>query len=147
VKRSKQLARLAPLPRSGALRRVALLAAAKRRRRTGFDRRTIAVILDRDGHACASCGSVGNVVAHHRRNRGMGGSTDAETNSVRNGLALCWACNGLAEHHAHYAQEARERGIKLRHGDPLTTPVRYADGVLWLLRMDGTRQRVDEEAA
>lgn len=147
MKRSKPLARLTPLSRSGALRRVGLLAATKRGRGTGFDRRTVAVILDRDGHACASCGSVGNVVAHHRRNRGMGGSTDTETNSVRNGLALCWACNGLAEHHAHYAQEARERGVKLRHGDPLTTPVRYADGALYLLRTDGTRQRVNEAAA
>jgi len=51
VKRSKQLARLAPLPRSGALRRVALLAAAKRRRRTGFDRRTSACERREPTHA------------------------------------------------------------------------------------------------
>jgi len=135
-----------PLRRlTGLSRRVGRL--TTRRKPSGFDQQTKARVLDRDGWACALCGATRLLVVHHRRNRGAGGSSDPDTSSVRNGLTLCAGCNMDLEHDPTAAALARQAGVKLRHGQPLTTPVRYPDGRLWLLREDGTRRPVNEAAA
>jgi 5-methylcytosine-specific restriction protein A len=116
-----------------------------RRKPTGFDRPTQARIFDRDGDRCCLCGFVfarRDLAAHHRRNRGSGGSTSPETNDIRNGLTLCWGCNGLIESNADRAREARERGIKLNRWQPLDTPVYYSSGYPYLLLENGQRRQL-----
>jgi hypothetical protein len=119
-----------------------------KRRPTGFPRAVVAAAIDRD-QWCVLCGLVCDprqLTGHHRRNRGAGGSSDPETNSVRNCLALCWPCNGLAESSAVRAREARERGVKLLHGWSLDTPVLYPDGAWYVLDERGQRTRTEAAA-
>lgn len=136
------MARGPALKRTGALRRLALVAATTRRE-TGFDRRTKALILDRDGHACVCCGLTAaqtRIVCHHRRNRGHGGSKDPVTNGPANGIACCWTCNDLMESSAPRATEARARGWKLTAGqNPLQVPVIDWVGRHWYLDAHGQR--------
>lgn len=136
------MARGPALRGTGALRRLALVATTSRP--TGFDRRTRALILDRDGHACVCCGLTAaqtRIVAHHRRNRGHGGSRDPIVNGPANGIACCWTCNDLMESNAPRAAEARARGWKLIAGqDPLAVPVVDWVGRRWLLDEHGTRR-------
>jgi hypothetical protein len=115
---------------------------------TGFSRAVVARAIDRD-QRCVFCGRVNDpqrLTGHHRLNRGMGGAADAEVSSVRHCLALCWECNGAIEASAVRAAEARDRGIKLRRGDPLETPVLYPDGVWYVLDAFGQKQRQERAA-
>lgn len=141
------MARGKPLERVPWRRKTVQLADNARKtrgRRTGFDRRTTALILDRDGHACVCCGitvAQAPITIHHRRNRGHGGSTDPVTNGPANGIACCWPCNGLMEVSAARATEARARGWKLVMGqDPAAVPVVDWAGRTWLLDQHGTRR-------
>ena len=63
-------------------------------KKTGFTDAQKKAIFARDGYACVphqvdSLECSGDVVAHHRVNRGLGGSKAA--NRVANGLAVCSA--------------------------------------------------------
>jgi hypothetical protein len=114
------------------------------RKVTGFDRQTKARILDRDGHRCVVCQGTGTLTVHHRLNRGMGG--DPTVNTVRHGIAACWPCNSLMESDARVALVAKVNGWKLRHGDPITTPVLYPDGDWYVLDIYGQRTRLEGAA-
>lgn len=54
----------------------------------------------------------GDLVAHHRRGRGMGGSK--ARNRVANGLLVCSEANSMFESDAEFASLARDRGWLLR---------------------------------
>lgn len=75
-------------------------------------------IFDRDGWLCALCAGVfsqGELVPHHRVNRGMGGNPSADKPS--NILSLCSLCNGLIEADSVSAKKAHVWGIKLHSFD------------------------------
>lgn len=143
-RRSKPLARLTPLSRSGALRRVGLLAATKRRRGTGFSAKTAATVLDRDGHRCVvqtRCDGrpKAHLTVNHIVNRGIGGSSDPGINAVTNGISCCGPCNGWLE---DFPLVAYRYGWKRRHGAP-DGPVLYPDGEWYELLPNGQRRQVE----
>ena len=118
------------------------------RKPTGFPRAVVAQAIDRD-QRCVLCGLVSDprsLTGHHRRNRGSGGSSDPETNSIRNCLAICWPCNGLMESSWVVAAEARDRQIKLSSWQSLDQCVQYLDGHWYWLDEHGQRHRVEEAA-
>lgn len=112
-----------------------------------------ALILDRDHGTCFRCGrtvvwwptgdarrpeTVCPYSIHHRRPRGMGGSTDPITDHPANGLTLCGTgttgCHGWVESHR---RQALADGYLLEHPqDPRTAPVRLPAGDLVLLAAD-----------
>lgn len=82
------------------------------------------------GGWCERCGHYamyGQI--HHRRPRGMGGSTAVDTNTAANGLWLCGKCHAHVESHRAYALL---NGYLVRQGhDPAGVPVRvHGDWVL-----------------
>lgn len=96
---------------------------------TGFTARQRRLIRDRDRVCvvhyrnydpdCHYLGCGGGLVAHHRVNRGMGGSR--ARNRVANGLWICAVANTLLEMDPVFAEYARARGWKLRHDSQIET--------------------------
>lgn len=112
-------------------------------RQTGFTATQKRDIFARDQVCVPHQGSEfecsGDLVAHHRVNRGMGGSKKA--NRVSNGLAVCSAWNYAVEQDARLAAVARFNGWKLKsYDDPASEAVYYpADDNWYLLDDDGNR--------
>ena len=80
-------------------------------RSTGFTERVRALIWTRDQGCCARCGQAvrdGEYELHHRRPRGVGGSSLAWVNEAGNGLILCRGCHGYVE---SYRETATARGF------------------------------------
>ena len=76
------------------------------------------LIFGRDSWKCQLCGQEfqdGQLVPHHRSNRGFGGSPISDRPS--NVLSLCSLCNGLIESDAVEASRARILGIKISRFD------------------------------
>jgi 5-methylcytosine-specific restriction endonuclease McrA len=76
------------------------------------------LIFGRDAYTCGLCGQVfqdGQLVPHHRANRGHGGSPMSDRPS--NILSLCGLCNGLIESDPVSAETARHLGIKISRHD------------------------------
>lgn len=76
------------------------------------------LIFGRDAYTCSLCGQVfqdGQLVPHHRANRGFGGSPISDRPS--NILSLCALCNGLIESDPVAAGKARLLGIKISRFD------------------------------
>jgi hypothetical protein len=76
------------------------------------------LIFGRDAYTCGLCGQVfqdGQLVPHHRANRGHGGSPISDRPS--NVLSLCGLCNGLIESDPVSADTARILGIKISRFD------------------------------
>lgn len=103
-------------------------------------------VLERDRYRCFRCGrSVleGMYSLHHRRPRGMGGSSSPLTNLAANALTLCGTgttgCHGWAESHR---RQAIRLGLILPQGiDPSMVPVlHHQDGWLRLDNYGGTRR-------
>lgn len=67
-----------------------------------------AAILTATLDRCAGCGSTWNLSIHHRRPRGMGGTSNVLIEQPWNGLALCGdgvrGCHGWAESHRDTAR-------------------------------------------
>jgi hypothetical protein len=117
--------------------------------RTGFPPTVVAAAMARSGGCCELCGvSLGgergiDFSVHHRRPRGIGGSSDPVTSSVSNVLVICGSgttgCHGRVE---QYRQIAMQAGWLVRQGqDPATTPVQIFVGCRMarvLLTSDGT---------
>jgi hypothetical protein len=141
VKRTA-LVRRTPLARTGRLRSAAWTKSV--RRRTGFDRRTLALIRDRDAR-CQGCGAGPGQVresglrleVHHRLAKSRGGKDD-----ISNGLLLCGLGNAAGCHRRvdHERAWAILRGLAVATGClPANIPVTdWADRV-WLLDDDGQR--------
>lgn len=88
------------------------------KRRTGPSRSVVKKIKARDNERCVCCGSTSDLTMGHRKNRGMGGSSDWAINNPSNLLTQCWRCNALSESDADFRALAVERGWKvLRHKD------------------------------
>jgi 5-methylcytosine-specific restriction enzyme A len=66
---------------------------------TGFPPAVRAIIHERSGGMCERCGEARGTEIHHRRPRGMGGSTKESTNTASNGVLLCSPCHAWVESH------------------------------------------------
>lgn len=77
---------------------------------------------------CWHCGSDSDLVVHHRKNRGSGGSKNPEINDIQNLMLVCWQWNGLIEAHYQSAEAARLWGHKIAQWQQYDVPVfdRYA---------------------
>lgn len=96
--------------------------------------------LERD-QSCWHCGYTENLVPHHRKNRGMGGSKAANTPS--NIIAICAVYNGLMESSATAANLALYKGWKLANWeDPLQSIIYHAGKGAWYL-LDDNYNRVE----
>ncbi len=96
---------------------------------------------------CERCGrETDEVQYHHRRPRGMGGTSRPETGMAANGLRLCLECHDIVE--GKVKQSGITRPISLRHGwlvsqsaDPEACRVQLWDG-WFLLNNQGRRKEV-----
>lgn len=83
---------------------------------------------------CWHCGSP-EVVPHHRRNRGTGGSKKLDT--LDNLLMVCARYNGLMESDAEVAAQARFYGHKLSKFDKTNPPAFDMVRGLWFTLTEG----------
>jgi hypothetical protein len=92
--------------------------------------------------ACWHCGAEDDLVPHHRKNRGMGGSKLLDTPD--NLLLVCSRWNGDMESDAELAATARGWGHKLPVWESLEHPVfDRVSFTWWFLLPDGTKLRSD----
>ena len=113
------------------------------RKPTGPGRAVTDALKARDGGCVPRVGPcTGTLVPHHRRNRGMGGSTLPDVHALSGLLLACTACNNALEAATEPAWYAA--GWKVRHGvrEPRDIPVLYPDGRLYRLDDDGGREAV-----
>ena len=106
----------------------------------------VTALQARDRGTCvpqvACTGATTGLVPHHRRNRGMGGSTLPDRHALSGILSACRECNSALEDQACAAFYAN--GWKVRHGaaSPADIPVLYPDGRWYLLNDSGTLTEV-----
>lgn len=101
-------------------------------------------LTERDGHRSAWTGEDRtDLVPHHIKNRGMGGSKTLDT--IENLVWLESRINGLIESHPAWAAEARSRGLKQRRNDVRTMPVNHAVHGWCVLNADGTITKVERK--
>lgn len=94
---------------------------------------------------CMHCGEINDLVIHHRRNRGMGGSPKGLSDSLSNLMRICSWYNTFIESSASAADVAREHGHKLRQWDDFSTPVKDACTGIWYVLDDlGNKTEVEE---
>jgi hypothetical protein len=112
------------------------------RRKTGPSDATRQTVLERCGGYCERCGrNLAGVPmsVHHRRARGMGGTTDPVINTVSNLVAICGSgvtfCHGEIE--SHRTQGYADGWLLHAGQDPAGVPVRLRGGPLVLLTVDG----------
>lgn len=93
---------------------------------TSFPPRVRAVIKSRSGGICEKCGRAPGAEIHHRRPRGMGGTSLAWVNKCANGLHLCAACHNYIERHARHWSQVNGWLVS-QHGTvlPVDVPVTY----------------------
>jgi 5-methylcytosine-specific restriction protein A len=101
---------------------------------TGFPPKVRQIVVERSGGYCEGCAYQRAEQIHHRRPRGMGGSSAADTNTASNALALCYPCHAGFESR----REAAEKfGWLVPQGiSPASRPV-LRRGVWVLLDDDG----------
>lgn len=112
-------------------------------RRTDPPAATVRLVRERDGHACARCGTTEGLTTQHRVARGMGGTRAAWINEPPNLLTLCGSgttgCHGWTEANP---TKAKQLGYSCpRYIAPTDHPVRTWRGRVWLLP-DGTTKPV-----
>ena len=103
---------------------------------TGFPRSVRDIVDRRANGACERCGLASVAYQHHhRRPRGMGGSTAPDTNLVSNALFVCVPCHNEIEANR---EDALKYGWLVRQGhDPAGVPV-FRRGEWALLADNGT---------
>lgn len=84
------------------------------------------IIAERSQGRCEirwACGGDAATQVHHRRPRGMGGSSRESTNLPANGLAACTACHGWVETEGRELAKAMGWLVSQFEDDPETVPV------------------------
>lgn len=101
------------------------------------------LIYARDQY-CWHCGADTDLVIHHRKNRGAGGSKNPDINEPPNLMLVCWSWNDLMESHYQSAELARNLAHKLASWEPFDRPVfdRYA-GIWYVLDSQGGKGEVE----
>lgn len=94
--------------------------------------RVLKAITERDGHVSAWTGIDTDTLVPQHRSGGMGGGKSKQR--LSNVVWLESHINGLIESDPVWAEEARQRGIKVsQHADPSKTAIEHAvHGVVWL---------------
>ena len=100
------------------------------------------VLKKRDPY-CVHCGEDADLVIHHRKNRGMGGSKYLDI--YENLMRVCQQYNSLMESDSKIAQEAIGFGHKLRSWEDFSSPVydRFT-GVWYVLDAKGNKTETSE---
>ena len=103
---------------------------------TGFPKPVRELVTRRANGSCERCGMAAQAYQHHhRRPRGMGGSTAPDTNTASNSLFVCIPCHNEIEANR---EEALRYGWLVRQGqDPETVTV-LRRGVWSRIYNDGT---------
>ena len=107
-----------------------------KRRYTGATQETRTAVVMRGGFRCEICGGslqgVDGMSIHHRKPRGMGGTTDIKINSAANLMAICGSgttgCHGWLESHREVAYE--KGWLVHRYDDPAEIPVEVKQGAI-----------------
>lgn len=95
-------------------------------------------VIDRAGGRCEVCRRTDLGPLHHRRLKGMGGTSVAWSDDPSNLLAVCPRCHDHI--HANPA-ESYDRGLIVRRGDePWAVPAVLWCGRVWLSDVYQTRQ-------
>lgn len=103
------------------------------------------LIANRDTH-CWHCGSTDDLVVHHRKNRGSGGSKNPDINKPQNLILVCWRWNSDMESHYQAAQASRLWGHKIPSWAEFDTPVFDMYAHHWyVLHEDGSKRRVETD--
>lgn len=100
-------------------------------------------VFARAGFKCERCGKAlgggEHVSVHHRQPRGMGGTHNAQVNSLSNLMALCGSgttgCHGWIEMNRAIALE--EGWLVSKWGDPSTIPVNVKGTKVYLTEEGG----------
>lgn len=101
-------------------------------------------LRERDKH-CWHCGTTMNLVPHHRKNRGMGGSKLLD--HYGNLILVCSQYNFAMESDPDVAMESRAWGHKLRSTDHFSEPVLDRTNYSWYeLLADGTKREIQNAA-
>lgn len=77
--------------------RLAKPVSARARRPEGFPRAVKELIHARSGGVCELCGALPADQVHHRRPRGLGGTSDPTVNRAANGIGICAPCHDVVE--------------------------------------------------
>lgn len=107
-----------------------------------------AVVKERDGQRCVSCGARSRLQFQHRRTEGMGGRLAAP--KLEEGLTSCWECNPAYE--GHLQRVALRFGWKVRgwvidQGRGGDVPVFYRVEQSWFRLEAGARLPISEARA
>ena len=102
-----------------------------------MNKKLLAQLRKRDAH-CWHCGAQEDLVPHHRKNRGAGGSKILD--HPANLLLVCGLYNMLMESNSEIAAQARAYRHKLRQTDTFFEPVfdRFQDR-WFILDMEGNK--------
>lgn len=122
----------------------------RRRYNAAFGAVTVLKIWERDRGRCVRCGESQvfgyrgrSWSVHHRRPRGMGGTSLPWVAEAANGIVLCGdgvsGCHGWVETHRGEAVEAGWLVSKLGYLTAADVPVMYPDG-LWRLDDGGGKE-------
>jgi len=102
-----------------------------------LSRKSLTLLRARDAH-CWHCGATDDLVPHHRKNRGMGGSKLLD--GLDNLMLVCAFWNGEMESTSADAAAARGWGHKLSAWEATNRPVFDIPTSTWYtLLEDGTR--------
>lgn len=114
------------------------------RRNTNPSALTIKLVRKRDGDTCVLCYAQDALQTHHRRPRGMGGTSRLDANDPSNLLTVCLLHHAFIEQHRTWALD---NGLLVRQNEsPADVAVKTLHG--WaLMTPDGHRKPVDRKGA
>jgi hypothetical protein len=108
-----------------------------------------AVVKERDGQRCVTCGRWTDLTFQHRNAVGMGGSKHKPLHAE--GVTSCWLCNGEYERTLQtlalvYGWKVKK--VKRAVDHPEDVPVFYVQERAWfVLTTEGTRSRISDADA